>query len=100
MALNDIVTILEARGDFYNRVLGGVVQTAATIYAESPSTTNHAERYAWAQDVLKNGNYRARADEIYRLALTLPAVILDANAIDDESILAGISSFLPQVIGV
>ncbi len=100
MALKDITTILEARGEFYNRVLGGVLQTAATIYAEAPATTNHAARYTWAQDVLLNGNYRTRADEIYRLALTLPAVIVDASAISDEGILAGISTFLPQVIGV
>jgi len=100
MALIDITTILEARGAFYNRVLGGVLQTAATIYAEDPATANHAARYAWAQNVLLNGNYRTCADEMYRLALTLPAVITDADAISDEDILAGISAFLPQVIGV
>ena len=100
MSLLNITRILEARGEFYQRVLGAVLTKAVEVYGESSATPNHAERLVWAKDVIAEGNYRRRAEEIYRLALTIPSVIADADALTDEAILAGVESFIPQVIGV
>ena len=98
MSLVNVTRILEARGEFYQRVLGAVLTKAVEIYGESPETPQHAERLVWAKDVIAEGNYRAKADEIYRLALTIPSVIADADALTDEDILGGVESFLPQVV--
>ena len=98
MSLLNVTKILEARGTFYQRVLGGVLTKAVEIYGEAGSVPNHAERLVWAKSVIQDGNYRAKCDEIYRLALTIPSVIADADALTDEDILSGIESFLPQVV--
>lgn len=100
MSLLDVSRWLEARGEFYNRVRGGVITQAALIYAEDSATPNHTERLAWAKDVLYNGNYDARTKEMLRLALMLESVRTNPDVITDEAILQGIASFLPQVIGV
>ncbi len=100
MSLLAVSSILEARGDFYNKVRGAVVTVAAEIYQEDPATANHTERRAWASDCLLNANYEGRTKELYRLALTLPSVITGYDSLTDEAILQGVRDLLPRVLGV
>ena len=85
-SLIEISTLLNARGDLWNKFRGGVLKSAASVYAEADTTPNHAARLAWAKDVLLAGNVEARAGELYRMALTNPTIASLGDASTDSDV--------------
>ena len=72
--LIEVSRLLNARGDLWNKFRGGVIKSAASVYAEADTVPNHAARIAWTQDILASGNVDARAEEMYRMGLTNPTI--------------------------
>lgn len=99
MSLVSISTLLNARGELFNKFRGGVIKSAAAVYAEAPATTNHANRLAWAQDVLLAGNIDGRAEEMYRLAMTNVTIVTSGDASPDSDVEWVIAHFLDTVAG-
>ena len=91
--------LLNERGDLWNKVRGGVIKSASSVYAEDAATTNHANRLLWAKDVLLTGNIDARALEMYRMAMTNDQIVGAGNASLDTDVEWIIAYFLNQVAG-
>ena len=91
--------LLNERGDLWNKVRGGVIKAASSVYAEDAGTTNHANRLLWAKDVLLTGNIDARALEMYRMAMTNDQIVGAGNASLDTDVEWIIAYFLNQVAG-
>lgn len=97
MALIDIAQLLEQRRILFDRFKGAVIMAAASIYAENPSTENHANRMLWAEDVLLEGNIQKRVEELYRLAMTNATIVAAGNGCADSDIEWVVAYFLNTV---
>jgi hypothetical protein len=71
---------LRADADFVKRVEIAIAKFALYILAESPSTPNHAARYRWADQAIKNTPAFAQA--------LLTAVVLDAAVQADGALIS------------
>jgi hypothetical protein len=97
MALIDIAQLLEQRRVLFDRFKGAAVMAAASVYAENPATENHANRMAWAEDVLLDGNIQKRVEELYRLAMTNATIVSAGNGCADSDIEWVVAHFLNTV---
>lgn len=84
--LIEVSRLLNARGDLWNKFRGGVIKSAASVYAEADITPNHTARLAWAQDILANGNVDKRTEEMYRMAMTNPTIASAGDASTDNDV--------------
>ena len=84
--LIEVSRLLNARGDLWNKFRGGVIKSAASVYAEADTTPNHAARLNWARDILANGNVDARAEEMYRMGMTNPTIASLGDASTDNDV--------------
>lgn len=77
-----------------NRVLASVLKSAAYVVSESPETTNHAARLAWAQATLASEEaLRAAATHMYvgvASNATIQAVGNDATDSDIDWVVASL----------
>lgn len=99
MSLASISTLLNARGELFNKFRGGVIKSAASVYAEAPETPNHVNRLAWAKDILLSGNVDGRAEEMYRMAMTNVTIVNSGDAAPDSDVEWVIAHFLDTVAG-
>ena len=83
-SLIEVSRLLNARGDLWNKFRGGVIKSAASVYAEADTAPNHAARLNWARDILANGNVDQRAEEMYRMAMTNPTIASNGDASTDS----------------
>ena len=89
--------LLNERGILWNKFRGGVIKSAASVYAEDAGTTNHANRLLWAQDVLLTGNIDNRALEMYRMAMTNATIVAAGDESTDNDVEYVIAVFLNTV---
>ena len=89
--------LLNERGILWNKFRGGVIKSAASVYAEDAGTTNHANRLLWAQDVLLMGNIDNRALEMYRMAMTNATIVAAGDESTDNDVEYVIAVFLNTV---
>lgn len=97
MALVDISQLLDKRRILWGKFRGAVINAAASIYAEAPDTTNHANRLIWAQDVLLEGNVDKRTEELYRLGMTNPDIVSGGESAPDATVEYIVALFLNTV---
>lgn len=75
--------------EFMSRIESGVAVMCRTILAEDPATANHAERLAWANWALVQGNTKAAAAGIAWAVIanpTIAAALSAGNAVPDSDI--------------
>lgn len=89
--------LLNERGILWNKFRGGVIKSAASVYAEDAGITNHANRLLWAQDVLLTGNIDNRALEMYRMAMTNATIVAAGDESTDNDVEYVIAVFLNTV---
>jgi hypothetical protein len=97
MSLENTAKLLDARRILWNKFRGAVIQAAASVYAEAPETTNHANRMLWAEDVLLDGNIDKRTGELYRLAMTNTTITTNGDNSPDSDISWVVAFFLNTV---
>ena len=97
--LEQTSVLLDETGTLYHKVRGAVIKTAAAIYGEADTTTNHANRLLWAKDVLLTGNVAGRTAEMYRMAMTNTDIVNAGDAALDTDVEWVVSYFLNTVAG-
>jgi hypothetical protein len=98
MALNDIYNLAFGEPGFKARVIGGVIKAAFGVMVEAAGTANHANRLAWAMDVLANP--QAEGGRMLVLALHDAALQANGNGATDaqiETAIATIIGFAPAL---
>ena len=95
--LIEVSKLLDSTGDLYHKVRGGVIKSAASVYAEADTTLNHAARLNWARDVLLIGNVEGRTREMYRMCLTNAQIVAAGNAASESDVEWCLSFFLDTV---